>query len=118
MTIKLTIPGRPVPAVRMTQKSKFASKQAQRYLAYKDKVAWTAKAQGVKKLEGKLIAEVTVFLSGGVHGDVDNYYKSLTDSLNKIAYEDDKQIYECRVRKVVGVKKEDEKAIIEIREAE
>ncbi len=116
MTIKIVIPGRPVPAVRMTQKGKFTSKQAQRYLAYKDKVGWTAKAQGVKPLKGRVIIDITVFLSGGTEPDWDSLGKGICDGLNKIAYEDDRQIIDGRVRKVLGVPKEDERAVIEIRE--
>ena len=41
--MQLVIPGRPVPAVRMTQRGKYAKPQAQRYLVYKEQVIWQAR---------------------------------------------------------------------------
>lgn len=58
--MRLIIPGRPVPAVRMTQRSKFNNPQAQRYLAYKDLVSWTGRA-GIKvPLSSTINASVSV----------------------------------------------------------
>lgn len=34
-----------------------------------------------------------------LQGDVDNYAKSISDALNKVAYTDDKLVYELTVRK-------------------
>ncbi|SEP57340.1 Holliday junction resolvase RusA (prophage-encoded endonuclease) [Virgibacillus subterraneus] len=112
--IELTIPGRPVPAVRMTQKSKYVSKSAQRYLAYKKQVGWVARShmQGEPTNE-PVGVNIKVYLAGGNQGDIDNYAKSLTDSLNKIAYKDDRQIQFMELRKV-KCKKEDERAEIEV----
>ncbi|MFB5664370.1 RusA family crossover junction endodeoxyribonuclease [Alteribacillus sp. HJP-4] len=33
-----------------------------------------------------------IFLCGGNQGDIDNYAKSITDGLNRIAYKDDRPI--------------------------
>ncbi len=95
-----SVPGRAVPAVRMTQRSKY-TKQAKRYLAYKNQVAWTAKSL----YRGKPVTEnvgvnLNVYLKGGQQGDIDNYFKSVTDSLNKIIYFDDRQIKEMNARKL------------------
>lgn len=51
---KLVVPGRPVPAQRMTQKTKWTDR-AQKSLAYQNKIAWAwkAKAKG-RKLNGDL----------------------------------------------------------------
>lgn len=89
-----TVPGKPIPAVRMTQRSKHRNPQAQRYLAYKDAVGWTAKAAGIERYDGPVIVAIDVFLANrmGQRGDIDNIGKALTDSLNGIAYDDDKQI--------------------------
>lgn len=100
MNIKLTIPGRPIPAVRMTQKSKFKSHQAQRYLNYKNQIAWIAKNNMRNRIfEGPVSTEILLYLSGGNQGDCDNYAKSLTDALNKIVYKDDRQIVRLLVEK-------------------
>lgn len=114
--IKFTIPGRPVPAVRMTQKGKFRKDNdaAHKYLAYKDAVGWEAKKAGVKQMEGKIVIDIKIYLCGGHHGDWDNYAKSICDGLNGIAYEDDRQIIDGRVRKIIGVTKVEERAEVEI----
>lgn len=96
---KITVPGRPVPAVRMTRKGAYVKKSAQRYLNYKKEVAWIAISKKVKQIEGPVEAKIDVFLSGGKQGDVDNYAKSLTDALNKLAYKDDQQIKRLTVEK-------------------
>jgi crossover junction endodeoxyribonuclease RusA len=97
--IRLTIPGRPIPAVRMTQKSKYTDRQAHRYLDYKSQIAWIAKGNRVRQIDGPVVAEIYLYLCGGNQGDCDNYAKSLTDALNKIAYKDDRQIKRLVVEK-------------------
>mgnify|MGYP001946860403 CR=1 FL=1 len=96
---RFTVPGRPVPAARMTRRGKFVSKQAQRYLAYKEKVGWIARQNRVKRMDGPVAVEVYVYLHRGRQGDADNYGKSITDSLNGIAYHDDVQVRRMVVEK-------------------
>jgi|SRR5690625_553689 len=92
MQLEFTVPGRAIPAVRMTQRSKFTPR-AQRYLAYKGQVGWIAKQHFQGQPTDKPIGiSLTVYLCGGNQGDIDNYFKSIADSLNKIVYEDDRQI--------------------------
>lgn len=96
-SIGLIIEGRPVPYVRMTQRGKYVKKNAQRYLDYKNTIAWMYKGNRLPKLDGKLEINVIVYLHGkttpmGMDGDVDNYIKTAMDSLNGIAYDDDRQV--------------------------
>jgi len=100
----INIPGRPIPAVRMTQKSKW-SKHAKRYLAYKEQIGYIALIQCHAPLENEIEVRVRVYLSGkktprGNDGDVDNYLKSALDGLNKIAWIDDKQVRSAHVEKI------------------
>lgn len=98
MAIKLIIPGRPVPYVRMTQRGKYVKRNAQRYMAYKDSIKYIA----LNQIKGEIATEnmkviVKVYLKGkttpmGNDGDIDNYIKSALDSLNGIAYKDDRQV--------------------------
>ena len=97
--IRFTVPGRPVPAARMTHKGKFVSRQAERYLSYKNKVGWIAKQNRVKRLDGPVSVEVYVYLYRGRQGDADNYGKAVMDSLNEIAYHDDVQVKRLLVEK-------------------
>lgn len=111
--IEFTVPGRAVPAVRMTQRSKFTSR-AQRYLAYKQQVGWIAKQNYKGKPTDKpVFVSVEVYLHRGVQGDIDNYFKSIADSLNKIVYEDDRQIKDIRARKIECAK-DDERVKVKV----
>ena len=107
MGIKLTVPGRCVPAVRMTQRSKY-TKQAKRYLYYKQSVAIFArhKYKG-EPINDKLAVNLKVYLSGGNQGDIDNYFKSVTDACNKIIYKDDRQIVKAEMQKIECEKKDE-----------
>lgn len=99
----ITIPGRPIPAVRMTQKTKW-NKASKRYLTYKDFIGSIAKQlYGTPTCE-KVSVNVRVYLSGkttpmGGEGDVDNYAKSALDGCNKIVFVDDRQVMELMVCK-------------------
>lgn len=104
-----TVPGRAVPAVRMTQRSKFTN-QAKRYLVYKNLVAWIARSKYRKKpVTSDVKVEVDIYLMGGIQGDIDNYFKAITDSLNEIVYKDDRQVKEMKARKINCKTKDDER---------
>lgn len=53
-----------------------------------------------------------------VKPDVDNCYKAVTDALNGIAYEDDKQIVECYVVKLPRFRGAEESVTVTIKEVE
>ncbi|WP_163579108.1 RusA family crossover junction endodeoxyribonuclease [Gracilibacillus saliphilus] len=113
--MKLVIPGRPVPAVRMTQKSMFKNKYAQRYLSYKRHVGLIARRDYKDKPTSEKVAvSLSIYLSGGNQGDIDNYFKSITDSLNKIVYEDDRQIAQADIRKI-ECEKDQERVEVDIK---
>lgn len=94
--ITFTVPGRPVPAARMTQRSKWG-KRAQRYLAYKGEVGWAAKAARCPRFKGRVRVDIDLHIRGGRIGDVDNYAKSILDGLNGVAREDDRQVVELHI---------------------
>ncbi|AVX21616.1 Holliday junction resolvase RusA (prophage-encoded endonuclease) [Carboxydocella sporoproducens DSM 16521] len=96
---EFVVPGRPVPAVRMTQRGKFVKERAQQYLAYKEAVAWYAVRAGVRRINGPVAVEIIIHLADKKAGDWDNYGKAITDALNKVAYKDDRQIVDGRVIK-------------------
>lgn len=100
--ISFTVPGRPVPAARMTQKSKYADKQAQRYLAYKDHVGYIARTKVKKPLACPVGVQIHAYVHGGRPGDVDNIAKSILDGCNKIAWGDDRQVEELHVYRRTG----------------
>lgn len=113
--IEFTVPGRPVPAVRMTQRSKY-TKQAQRYLKYKNHVGWVARSHMQGSPTDKAVGvNLSLYLSGGNQGDIDNYFKAITDSINKIVYKDDRQIRIMKAKKV-ECQKADERVEVEVYE--
>jgi crossover junction endodeoxyribonuclease RusA len=102
--IKLVIKGRPIPHVRMTQRGKFVKPNAIRYLGYKEEIGLIANTKFKQPSKLPIAIKVDVYLSGqrtpmGMDGDVSNYLKTAEDALNRIAYEDDRQIVRTEATK-------------------
>lgn len=95
--VTFTVPGRPVPAARMTRRGKWVKRNAARYLAYKEQVSWCARAVIKKPFQGPVAVEIHAFIYGGRPGDSDNIAKSILDGCNGIAWEDDTQVVELHV---------------------
>jgi Holliday junction resolvase RusA-like endonuclease len=115
--IKLFIPIIPMGAVRTTQKQKFVDERAKRYHTYKQQIAFLAKQHIRTPSNCPILAEITFYMpmpqswsqkkkdryNGSIHRskpDIDNLIKGLFDSLNKIAWKDDNQVYEVHCKKM------------------
>ncbi len=98
--VRFTIPGRPIPAARMTRKGMWVVKQAQKYLAYRQQVHDTAlefrlrHAADVLPFTGPVGVEMHLFIRRGTRGDGDNYFKAILDGCNEVVFHDDRQIVE------------------------
>ncbi len=104
--VAFIIPGRPVPAARMTRRGKYVKPNAQRYLAYKEAVGWEARAvmKNTPPLGGAIAVEIWAYLSKGRRmGDVDNIGKAVLDGMNKIVYEDDEQVVDLTIHRREGL---------------
>lgn len=114
--MNIVIPGRPVPAVRMTQSSKFVHKQAQRYLDYKVLVGWVAKNVLKTKVPTSAKASVAIqfYIHKGQTPDIDNLIKAILDGLNGIAWQDDKQVVKVIAERLEAGSKDCERAEIKI----
>ncbi|KAF6618291.1 RusA family crossover junction endodeoxyribonuclease [Paenibacillus sp. EKM102P] len=108
----------PMGAVRMTQRSKWTSKSAQRYLSYKQMIGFVARKQFLEPLEGPVAVEVGFRYPfpkswtkkrlkealesqelPTIKPDIDNCVKGIFDALNKIAWNDDSQVVALVTRK-------------------
>ena len=100
MNIAFTVPGRPVPAARMTQRGTFLAR-SQKYLAYKEEVGWLAKEamNGRNPTDGCILVEIWAYVSGKKPGDIDNIAKSILDGMNKIVYLDDRQVIDLIIHR-------------------
>jgi crossover junction endodeoxyribonuclease RusA len=116
--MQLIIPGRPVPAVRMTQRSKYANPQAQRYLVYKEQVSWQGRSRIKTPLPKTTNASVSIqfYIHKGQTPDIDNLIKSILDGLNGIAWQDDKQVVKVVAERLATADKKSERVEVEIRQ--
>jgi len=100
--ISFTVPGRPVPAARMTRRGKWVKRNAARYLAYKQHVGWVARQHFPEPWEGLVGIKVIAYWWGGRPGDLDNILKAVQDGLNGVAYYDDTQVVRIEAERCRG----------------
>lgn len=80
MKYSLIVPGRPVPAQRMTRRSKW-TKRAKKSLEYQETVAWWARVAKLPRIEGLVVLTARFYIYGKNHGDLSNYVKAIEDGL-------------------------------------
>lgn len=66
---------------------------------YKDDVGWLAKQAGVRMESGDVMLRVDVYMTRAHPLDLDNVLKLLQDSLENIAFENDRQIADTHIRR-------------------
>jgi Holliday junction resolvase RusA-like endonuclease len=126
--VNITIAIEPMGAVRMTQRGKFTSLSAQRYLNYKKLIAWEAKRHVTTPIEGAVTVKLGFVypipeswtkkkkalalnneLLPKVKPDIDNVIKGVFDALNGIVWKDDNLVVQVEAYKRYG-----HKALIDI----
>lgn len=91
--VAFVVPGRAVPAQRMTQRSKFASDRAKRALEFQKFVALCAWAAKVPQFSGPVELTCRFFFRDSRHGDLSNLVKAIEDGLQYAgALRNDKQV--------------------------
>lgn len=113
--IRFTVLGRPIPAVRMTQRSKW-NEQSSRYLAYKSLVGWEAKSAKAEKIAGDVAADLKFYICQGRRPDLDNLIKSLLDGCNNICYDDDRQVVSISAE-IIKSSRKDQRVVAEFKPA-
>jgi crossover junction endodeoxyribonuclease RusA len=81
--LAFVVPGRAIPAARMTQRSKFACARARRSLKYQEFIAWCARAEAKSRppFSGPVELTCRFFFRDGRHGDLSNLIKAIEDGL-------------------------------------
>ena len=90
-SLYFVIPGHPIPAVRMTQKSKWVNPRAIAYLDYKQTIGMIAKVAAKGRQFENAVVDMKVYFMGN-GGDVDNYIKSVLDGCNGVLWKDDRLV--------------------------
>lgn len=92
MRYEFVVPGRPVPAQRMTQGTKW-SRRAKRSLGYQERVAWAARAARIPGMQGDIRLTARFYFRNKKHGDLSNLVKAIEDGLQYArVLDNDKQI--------------------------
>lgn len=94
--------------------------RAIRYMAYREEVAWEAKAAGIRVIEGPVRVGIKVYLARrrGREPDIDNLTKTILDAMNGVGWRDDSQVIEIHARKIVSHSESDERTEVKIEKAE
>lgn len=100
----------------MTQRGKFVKTAAQRYLDYKATVGWAGRAAIKKPLTGPVEVAARFYLCGKRLPDLDNLLKAILDGLNKVAWNDDRQVVKVAGERLAVDSPLSERAEIQIRE--
>lgn len=119
--IRLVIPGRPItkkrPRLGIRARGRtirgvvYTPRESAEYEA---RIRSIAIGSGVRPMEGELALELHVWVHGA-RGDGDNYWKSVADALNGVAYHDDRQVIDWRVVIHQARSRSEERAEVTIR---
>lgn len=94
----------------MTRRGKYVSKQAQEYLASKDRLAFAIRNQMQlqnqsmlpEKTPLKVIIRLYAPTSPGHRCDLDNQIKAILDACNQIAFPDDRWVDQIDAQRFIG----------------
>jgi len=103
--VTFTVNGEPVAKARPRFGKNGHVYTPKRTKAYEEKVALFAtiarQQARAKSFTGPVGVSVTFYNKSKRHVDLDNQLKAVMDSMNKVLYDDDSQVMEIQVRRVV-----------------
>lgn len=119
--LTITLTGKVQPYTRMTQRGKYVSPKAQKYLASQEAMAWQMAQQVSEKphfpKEARL--SVSIHLHGKYRrGDLDNRQKACLDAAKGILWYDDQQIDELYIWRGLAGEYQTDVFVYEIRKGE
>lgn len=91
--VHLIIPGEPVSKAR-PRFGKGSAYTPKKTVDAEKVIQQAFRDSGAVKLEGNIVAILTFYVGGSMLKDLDNMEKLVFDALNKLAYDDDRQIRE------------------------
>ncbi len=118
MTYTFTVPGKPVPKARVTQKSKWTPR-AKRSLAYQEYVGWCAKAAKLPQISGDVLLTVKICQGSRGAADLSNVIKAVEDGLQYAGVlENDRQVLRYGSGTGFWLGWKEEKVMVEVRMVE
>ena len=121
VSIRITVPGRPVPKGRPrlgVRGRKAFVYTPERTVEYERLVGLcAAAARSGDVLECPVAVKIDLHLHGKRRIDVDNCAKSILDGMNGVVYLDDNQVVDLRVRKLREKNKKEQRVEVEVWEA-
>ena len=101
--IKMELDCKPVPYVRVTQRSKYYNTQYQRYFDFKQFLQYNFISNKENTRKAKQYYnndfEIYIEIQGKTRADIDNILKGVLDAYNQIAYEDDRNCISATISK-------------------
>lgn len=93
-TLRFTVPGNPIPWQRAQARNNGGRYTAERTSDYQDLVRKYARRAGARPLACPVRLSCEFFRASAHACDLDNLVKTISDALNELAFEDDRQVVE------------------------
>ncbi len=92
MIYRIIVPGRPVPKGRPRLGKNGNVYTPKKTREYEELVGWHAKQTIKEPLQGDIAIDIRICINGNNVPDIDNVCKTLLDGMNRVAYNDDRQV--------------------------
>lgn len=100
MKYTIIIPGRPVPKGRPRLGKNGNVYTPRKTREYEELVGWCTKQTMKEPLQGDIAIDIRIYMKGNSWPDIDNVCKALLDGMNKVAYNDDRQVAALAIQRL------------------